>query len=214
MRLLLFLLPFFSLLHAASAPQLFKEFSFGEPKQKVLEGMKTNGCVDPRGRDVLCIDDYRFLDLSFRMVLFYEEEKLVSLVLTTEHTPENESLIYDTMGKKFFMVGMSNDRGEKLDIFALMKRALRENNFPLLKEKVETFKERSGDSPITTSFLDKQTYFAIGKQCANIPDLMKNADEQSRSLDLSMKNRLIFLQFTCPVAHKKAKKTKREMEDF
>jgi hypothetical protein len=107
---------------AQSETALFRDIKYNSPISEFVKSRGYYDCSKVVGASARCIDNVRFLDLTFEtQVLVFNQGRLVSVVLATEMTPEAYQTVMRTLPKSFALMAMQSKAG-RLDMLELKKK--------------------------------------------------------------------------------------------
>jgi hypothetical protein len=182
---------------AQSETALFRDIKYNSPIGEFVKARGYYDCSQVVGAPARCIDDVRFLDLTFdTQALVFDQGRLRSVVLATPMTTEAYHTLMRTLPKTFALLAMQSKAG-RLDMLELKKKGGGSAALARLTE-FEATALRSGS--LTYIFVEGD-FETHAKHATAVDAIMKgspNSREVSLSVEEDKANTYLRVAFALP----------------
>lgn len=182
----------------AEGPQLFKEFSFGQPRAEISKIKGVTPCNDLE-KDALCRDKQSFAgNDKWKQGFVFDDGKLSMVILKTR---ANEKRFVQAMGavaNNGYSVSVLRSGMDSCDVLNVIHTKGKDAVDDIVNE-FEAAALNGGDSLIYT-FVQRDTVRQCGKTSVNYPELVKCAPENMRAVEMELSGETLYVRFVAPKA--------------
>ncbi len=183
----------------ASAVILFESHPFAATKSEIVGSADVFNC-SPGSTDALCRNNFRYLDLNWRVKYRFVKNRLTQVLLFTEHTKADRTSLLEELSKDFHLAALK--RGSK--VLDLVRLSARESK-ARFKQKVRRFEQQGlAEADLVYVFLEKAGLNRRARKAKNIREMMAKMSILTRELDIWVEEngegRRMVLSFAMPRA--------------
>lgn len=183
----------------AEEAKLFRDYSYGMSKETVQKLSKGEPCTDSNLQGSICTQHYvKFAGMDWEQVFIIQNNILVSVILAKHTEPQDITKIAGAVINNGFILFLitSHDNSNRLDVIEYLNKHGEKN----LGAEASNF-EVSADGNINYLFIDgKSASIAREKaQINNVYDLIQNSPENTRGVEVRVKDEITSIHFIAPV---------------
>lgn len=186
---------------AVTKATLFKDFVYSESMQSVQGKIKVSTCgKTPEGYELLCAEDYRFLDNDWTIKFVFEGKRLGMIVLDGDFTPEKLVKVIAIISKTFVLAAVQGN-GTIFDYMEKSRTKGKDEAARLLNQFESDTAQRGF---VQYNFFDDDSVKGLGGKVSTASDVLKMATETLREIDIDVMKTgdsvRMLMKFTAPLA--------------